>query len=493
MIDTKLVQVLRVFSKKELKQLQTFIHSPLFNSNKKQYALNCELFDYIIQFAPKFEHKKMSKEIAFQYLFPKKKQYRDQDMRYLLSNLLKLVEQYIVWQQINQDEWQEKMLLLDFYEKKRLLKHFEGVKRILENYKKNDKKMPFKDVEYYYNAFLLERKSSLVLNIRQKGQQNSGFQKRVHSLDQYYLLQQLYYYCEIISRAKVLGDQQYQAPLIEELLSFLPKSKYINNVSIALYYQATLMLKNIENIGNYRTLKELLHNHHALLEPMKMRNLYAYARNFCVWQPKERRAEFMKELLSLYDMQLSQGLLYENGYLIPPLFKNIVTTGLKIGDLVWTEHFIENNIEKVEPKYQQEVSDYNYAHLHFHQKKYVETIDLLIEKVENEKVKVRKFEDIFYQVSARRLLIKAYYELDEFKIEDAFNNLEVFLSMNKVTIAATTLERNRNFIKLCKRMYKLSPYAKGRQEKLSKIGADIDNTPQIADRKWIEQKYKALL
>ena len=68
MIDTKLIQVLRVFSKKELRQLQTFIHSPLFNSNKKQYHINCQLFDYIIQCAPKFEHKKMSKEMAFQYL-----------------------------------------------------------------------------------------------------------------------------------------------------------------------------------------------------------------------------------------------------------------------------------------------------------------------------------------------------------------------------------------------------------------------------------------
>ena len=114
-------------------------------------------------------------------------------MRYLLSNLLKLVEQYIVWQQINQNEWQEKMLLLDFYGEKKLLKHFEGVKRVLENYQNNDKKTPFKDFDYYYNSFVLEKKSNLVLNSRQKGLQNSSFQQRIYNLDQYYLLQQLFY------------------------------------------------------------------------------------------------------------------------------------------------------------------------------------------------------------------------------------------------------------------------------------------------------------
>lgn len=485
MQHSKLIQVLKVLSKKELAQLQLFIHDKFFNNKKKQYAINCKLFDYIIQYAPNFENEKLSKSVAYAYLFPTQA-YKDQEIRYVLSNVFKLVEQFLVWKVVTEQPKEQKLTLLAFYEEHNLDKHFEATRRNLLTLQQ---KTSIHDSNYFYTNFKIAEKSTAFLSTRKKAKPNAGIQELIYELDTFYLTQLLIYSCEIVNRSKILGNQQYDLPLNDAILQGLPNTNYLKNPTISIYYVTLQMLQNLTDTTLYFEVKKQLRQHIDKLPIAEAKNLYTYAHNYCIWQGKQA---YVKELLSLYEMQLAQGLLFKNGYIALPIFKNIVTLGLIINDLKWTANFITTNLDKVEKKYQREVYHYNYAHLCFYEKKYQEAVDLLIEQEEQGKEVVLKFEDVFYQIAARKLLIQTYFELDSDKIEDMFNNLEVFLSLNRQVLSKRDITMNRNFIKILKQLYKLPLDKRTRRKKLASIQENMTKTKVLAQRKWLVSKVKEL-
>ena len=57
MHNSKLIKILSCFSAEQLQAFTHYIHSPLFNTNKKCI----ELFECIQPYAPSYEHKNLNK------------------------------------------------------------------------------------------------------------------------------------------------------------------------------------------------------------------------------------------------------------------------------------------------------------------------------------------------------------------------------------------------------------------------------------------------
>ncbi len=90
MIKSKLIDILETFSEEEFKELEKFVNSPYFNTNKKLTAA----YGYIKNFINNFSEPKFTKEGLYEEVFPGSK-YRDLEVRKLLSGLTKLTELYL--------------------------------------------------------------------------------------------------------------------------------------------------------------------------------------------------------------------------------------------------------------------------------------------------------------------------------------------------------------------------------------------------------------
>src|SRR5437870_5390578 len=110
MIRSKVIDVLKIFTTEELKRFKLFLNSPFHNTNKKVI----QLYELVRKYSPEFNNEKLKKEYLFKKLYPDK-QYNDIVMRILISDLIKLAEDFIVHSSIINNETESRKYLLNFY------------------------------------------------------------------------------------------------------------------------------------------------------------------------------------------------------------------------------------------------------------------------------------------------------------------------------------------------------------------------------------------
>ncbi len=497
MQDSKLIELLKVFSNKELKRLTLFTSCKLFNVGITKHEVHCQLLSYLIKFAPTYTHRKLTKQQVFRQLFGSIK-YNDKKMRDVMHGLFKIIEDYIVTSRLRSNDLRCKLELLDFYRTKNLPQHFDDTKYAIQKLQDIQQKNSYKDARYHYANLLLAEQSMQWPTARRKlsakkQEENKNYLDEViYNLDKFYLIKQLKQYCESLNRPKIMKQYQQKEMLIQKILPYLTQPIYLKEPLIAIYHQLAMMHSHPDKKVHYFQFKALIDEHVNNLPHHLLQDLYIHARNYCIWKVNGGQEIYLEELLDIYNTSIEKKLLP----LTPASFKNIVTTGLRISKLEWIEQFIEKNIAAIEAKYHKDVYNYNYAHLFFHknvQKNYLKIINLLEDaerKALTGNIEVQKFNDIFYQIDARRLLLKTYYEIDDPEnIEKMLANLEVFLSLRQSLIPEGKLKSNRNFIKILKQLYKISPYDRQRKQKIIALEQETKDATQLTDKQWLLKQF----
>ena len=91
MRGSKLLQLLKSFSEEEGKRFEKFLASPYFNNSNKLYRF----FKLLSYHGPLYESDKLNKKILYSKLHGKQP-YNDHTMRELMSDLLKLANEFVV-------------------------------------------------------------------------------------------------------------------------------------------------------------------------------------------------------------------------------------------------------------------------------------------------------------------------------------------------------------------------------------------------------------
>jgi len=108
MHNSKLIQVLKTFSKKEIKQFREFTQSPFFNKNKFVISL----LDVLIRFYPEFQDKKLDAKNVFKIIFPDE-EYDYFKIRNLSSDLLAVSMEFLKIIFFQKNEHQNTLYLLE--------------------------------------------------------------------------------------------------------------------------------------------------------------------------------------------------------------------------------------------------------------------------------------------------------------------------------------------------------------------------------------------
>jgi hypothetical protein len=468
MHKSKPVMILKAFTSQDMKEFDKFVASPFYNKND----ILVKLFGILKKEHPDYEGTGVDREKIYYKLF-NSKEFDESKLRYAFSDLSKLLEKYIIVKELEKNRVKENLLLLDFYKANDIEKYFnqtfDETRKSLES--------STKDSDYYFNKYLAEEILFNYSSVKRDKSLDDVLQQVADNLDSYYLSKKLKFYCEMYTRQNFLNSN-YQTKFLKEILDHIEATGYEDFPAIIVYYYVLKTLIDESNESNYYKLLELLDKNEKFFSREEMGDLYVLAQNYCTKQINQGNKEnvYLREYFKLTNKLIDKEMIYENGYIIPSVFKNIVTVGLRLEEYDWTENFIYAYKDKLAPKYKENAFTYNLAWLHFFRGEYKKTLRLL-SNVE--------YMDVYYVLDSKILLLKTYFELDD---ADAFYSLidsfYVYLRRNEL-IAAYQKNICLNFVKFAKRLMRIK---QGDSKAAEKLIDEINETKQVASISWLLKK-----
>jgi len=480
LVKTKFINLLRQLTVKEINKFGEFVASPFFNKNQKLIRLNA----FVLQYAPNFDDKQFTKEAAFQYIY-QKKAIDINAINNLISDLLKLLYNYLAYQEYSHDE----SLHFHFLNKNLLQRDATfHQNRNLQKSKKVQEKEVQRNYLYYEKAHRLYEDLDQYFMSQPKRVQDDNLELKDNTLDLYYLSKKLLMACEMANR-NIIMRTHYEYDLIQEFIQIYQSKSPLHQIPyINIYYETLLMIQHSHKEEHYQHLKLLLKDNLPLFAQEELSNIYGYMLNFCVKRINSGQSHYYEEIFELYQLLLEQNIIFEHEYLSEKNFMNIITVGLRLKDFDWTEEFIHRYKERLRPEIRENAALYNLAAFYYAKKDYKRALQQLYNV---------EFTDSFYHIGAKIIQVKSYFELQE---SEAFLSLiEAFKKYLQRHRQLSDYHKNSNitFLKLAKQVFQLrstkaylakNAWLKQHQNLLSQLA-----TPQpVANKEWLKEVIEQL-
>lgn len=462
-----MIEMLRHFSTKELSRFSDYLASPFFNKDEELLVF----YNYIKKYAPEFDSKNIDKDKLLVKGIPGLS-LTEKKIGYMMSDIVEHCENYIRYNNHFEEDIEGYVHLLSTYNKWGTDKLFEQTLREARN---TLTKNPFRNASYFFKEYLLQSEVNLFFDRQKKRAYDASLQEAANFLDLFYISTKLKYSCELINRQKLVVTD-YKLRLLKEISDHLAETSYTEYPSITIYYQILMTFIDTDTDVHFEELKKLLDEHTGKFPASEARDMYAYAQNYAIRKINAGEKRFLREYFDLSKAALEKELLLVDGDLSPWTYKNLVITALRVGEFDWAEQFIRDYKSSINEKFRSNAYNYNQGALLFFKGQYGEALRL-INQVE--------YTDIFYALDTRTMQIKIYYQLDEWDpMQSAIEAFKVYLRRNK-TLSENVKVLYNNFLKYTD---KLSRLTKRDKPKLLELKQRIEESKQVADLGWLQQK-----
>lgn len=460
MEKSRLIALLQTLSNKECRNVQLFLRSPFHNKREEV----SQLFDYLLPYLS--ENQRIpSKQIAYQALATGA--YDDQQMRLWMSFLLKSVEKYLLQADFFADEVQTKIRLSQIYRQRNLPKQ---VDRSLREVETLQQKQIYRNAAFYQNDFQFQLEQYRVSSANQRTIE-LNLQKMSDNIDLAFLAQKLRQACLIISHQAVY-KKDYDIGLLEETLQYVEARELQEVPAVAVYYYAYRTLSQPERPAYFSFFKNALVSHSDKFPQEELGDLYILAINFCIKKYNAGERAFLADEFELYKVGLGKDLFSINKHLSRYTYRNVVTIGLVLGEFDWVEKFIHQYKNALEKTHRISTFSLSLAGLKYSRKNYDEALVLL---------RNSNFKEVLLNLAAKTIMLKIYYELDEYDLLDAhLVAMRTFIRRKK--IIAYHQENYINLIHFTRKLIERNPYDKTETQKLK---SEMEITKVVAEKEWL--------
>lgn len=467
MKKSRLYCILIQLSTKELREFDDFVQSPYFNKRNNLV----KLFQYL-QYCL-FNNNPPERSIAFKKIYPKIA-YDDTKLRLAMSDLLKLVERFLIQKEQEQNEIAACIQLASAYRQRNLPKQFQ---RTLRKLRLQQAKQIIRNDEYFNYNYQIELESFEFTSLNQRVTAES-LQAISDNIDFAYLALKLKQTCFLLSHQNI-QKANYRLGLIDEIITYVRTENYLDIPAIAIYYYTYFLLTQPQEEIHFQQLKQILGTYTEQFPRTEIRDVYLMAINFCIKKINSGHTKYFDECLDLYEEALSKELLLENGILSRFTLNNIIGLGLKRKNYQRVENFIYEYSPKIEPAYRENALNFNLARLHYERKNYAAALQSLVQVDDK---------DPLFTLIAKTLQLKIYYETDEFSVLEAhLDSMRTYVKRKKNIAyhAANYL----NIIKYVKKLISINPFAKSDIQKLAQL---IENEEVLTEKKWLLNQLRKL-
>ena len=459
MDKSKLLMLHYSFSPKERIAFRKFLQSPVWN--KRTDVM--ELYDYLEKESKK-KHAQWEKRAVFGSLFPNIA-YDDIQMRLLMSMTFKLMEDFLSFKEVDQQAIRQKINLARAYRKRQMYKLFEQTMKAAEGILA---KMP-RDHHYFHFRYLLEIESYQFTKSR-KRVADYNLQELIDAVDVRFLTDKLKQSCLTMSHQAVYKIN-YDTGLLPMVLNVIENSNYLQVPAISVYYHGYLALTQ-DDEAQFGAFKQQLFEHGLTFSKNELHDLYLMAINFCIKKLNTGKEQYVKEAFDFYKSGLESGVLLEQKRLSRFAYKNVVALGLRLEEYDWIAYFLEQYTKHLERKFRERYYNYNYARLAYALKNYEPAMRALA-KVGSS--------DLLLNIDGKVMLLKMYYELDE------FDALEALITSMRTLIRRKNMltyhrENYFNILKYVQKLVTLNPIDRVERKQLK---LEIESQEVLTEKRWL--------
>ncbi|MFT4761339.1 MAG: hypothetical protein ACI9XO_001168 [Paraglaciecola sp.] len=463
MKNSRLAHILKTFSKKEVREFSKWLDSPAHNQREDVVLL----FNFLNKRDYLYKDKFLLKERVFPEVYPKET-YDDAKMRQVIFFLLKQVENFLIYRELMEDEVRSKTTLASVYRKRHLDKSCEKTLRIVEDLQE---KHPFRNEQFLRNDYLLQREKYGYLSGFQRTTLN--LQETSEALDATFIADKLRQSCLMLSHQNVFKTE-YQIGLLTEILNYVEQKDALKIPAISIYYYGYKTMTDQENDEHFFFLKKEINSHGQIFPEFEIRNIYLMAINYCIKKMNTGNKLFIREAFELFKTGFNKQFLIENKTISKATFLNVNIIGIQLGEFDWVKNFIQNFQQYLEPRYQENIVNYSFGHFYYEKGDYDKSMGHLMQY---------EIDDILLNLNSKSMLIKMYYEQEEFDaLESLLNSSTTYLARKKVI--GYHKAGFSNLLKLAKKLLKINPYDKLAKKKLK---VEVENTNPLtpSNRNWL--------
>ncbi len=402
MIHSKAIDVLKTFSKEELKQFSDFVRSPFHNKNKNLI----KLFDVLEKYHPEFE---VENEKVYSDVSPGK-DYNHNNLKKLMSEMFEVLEKYLIQIRFEKENLLKKVFLLQECDYHYLDNIF------LNNYGKFKKEFSDFQAMFYekslfettvFQFYLYREKLNLAIN--------NIFKKSDYNVC-YFIFQFLYGLQDIqnIRKNHNLTNEISALELFSENIKLdnfireLYRNKTENNF-LLLVCNLTMLLIEPDKEEYFDNAKEILMKFPVVKEAY-YENFYQYLtflENYCKRKSDNGVYKFQYEYFDLIKLGLSirnpDDMYYHS--IDTKEYSNIIKASLFANEIKWMEQFIIRCSDDKHVDQPENIYNYGMAFLKYAEKDYEESLRY---------ISMVEFTDLVKKVDMKILTLRCYYELNFF-------------------------------------------------------------------------------
>ncbi len=463
MEKSNLISILRTFDKKEVREFRKWLNSPAHNQRPDVV----DLYEYLMAGQHLFSEKHLAKAQVFKHIFPKRT-YNDGEMRQSMHFLFKAVESFLAYNELFKDQVHSQTMLANVYRQRQLPKLF---KKAMDASRKIQEKQPYRNHQYFENEYALQFEQysylsglgrDVPLNLQEVSDAN----------DIAFLTNKLKLSCIMLSHQAVFKTD-YKMHLLDDVLFNTERDKkYLDIPAISIYYYSYKAISEKKNEEHFVQLKKQIKEHSDLFPSDEIRVIYLLAINYCIGQINAGKLKYYNESFELYELGMQKNIFIENGVITRFTYSNAIVAALNLGKFDWVDNFITDYSQFLEEKHRENYVRFYRARLHFERGEYNEAMRLFAQY---------EYDDILMSLHAKTMLMKMYYELDEFNALDSLiDSMRTYIQRKKVMGYHKAVFKN--LLAYMKKLLKVFPNDK---KQIEKLRSEIQTADPIMDRKWL--------
>lgn len=460
MLQTRLWQSIKSLPAAKKNSFSKFLHSPYFNKREDLILLYQVVEQHLA------EEKELTKADAWKAIFPEQK-FTESKLRLLMSYLQRLFEQFIAVEEIGNNKIAIKLKTASWFRN-------QGVRNLHEPILKDSlnqlEKQPLRNGEYYFQRYQLEVEKYRIA-YREKPDKSANFQKVMDDFDLAFLSMKLRQSCLLLAHDKIY-QWGFDAGFLEQVFEYVEKKELQNNPAISMYLYCYKMLEKPAEEKWFQIFKkELLVNGHLFGEK-EIQDLYLMAINYGIRKVNDGSKNYFQDIMDFYKEGLEKEYLLQDGVLSRFTYHNIVAAALQIDQADWAATFIENYTNRLERRYRERTFSFNQAKIAYHRKDYDAAIPLL---------QRANYHDLLLNLGARTLLLKIFYELEEFDLLQS--HLDAFSSYLRRKSGLGYHRTNyRNLIRYTNRLLSIQ---KSNKEVVQIFKSNVRGEEILTEKEWL--------
>ena len=354
-----------------------------------------------------FSASEWQNEAVFAYLYGNDAAYNNDWLRHAQSLLVKAIEGCVAAKKAAERTEETAFLVADFYAETQDDRYFQQAYKQLQA--SNAVAFPQNEQQYYR----LARAENLWFRYTTENQriENTNLQTILAQQEKYFAAAQLRTACTALSYQNFYKTE-FDFGLLKPLLERIAAQNWQQTEPIiGAYFFIYKMTTEAESEPFFAAFRQNMPVYAQLFDGYELRECYISAINYVIKCAHKGQTEYFRTLFELYKEGVENGvLLGKTGDISAFTYKNVVATSLRVGETDYALAFLQKFKNELPKDLRKNYYQYALARYYFTVRDFENALPFLLKLT---------YGDLFLQLDAKVILLKLYYENDDFDALDA--------------------------------------------------------------------------